>query len=271
MPSVFRRPKNRTKPYSEDLGRGLRAGPGRPRRPGRRRDAPPRRSRRRRPAERPSRSSRAPTCCVGPSDPTGSRAGWPAEQRARARCSPLWTGRARAARVAASHRPMRIIVCAARAMSRDRARRARALCVSAILWQPTARQPAHPAQRSCARSDSRMCGWSARMRVKHVSRTAYAVGLYATDEDSGAAHRSPATATSPTNGRCAPGHSQARPGWPELGWTKRRRSHRPTTSSAPIAAAASRSCARAPDSCGRRDLARHPECVCFRIDTSTGK
>ena len=56
------------------------------------------------------------------------------------------------------------------------------------------------------------------------------------------------------NGRGAPRRSQARPGWPELGWTKRRRSYRPTASSAPIAAAASRSCARAPDPRGRRDL-----------------
>ena len=135
MPSVFGRPKNRTKPYSEDLGQGRRAGPGRPRRPGRRRDAPPRRSPRRRSAERPSRWSRAPACRVGPSDPTGASA---------AHC------------------------------------------------------PSHPAQRSCARSDSRMCGWSARTRAKHVSRTACAVGSYATDEDSGAAHRSHATATWPT-------------------------------------------------------------------------
>ena len=264
MPSVFRRTKNRSKPLFRRL------------RPNSRRSgkaAAPRQAARRATASIAAASAgRAPVpivacadvlrrVCVGPSDPTGSRAGWPAEQPARARCSPLWTGRARAARVAASHRPMRIIVCAALAMLRDRARRARARCVSAILRQHTARQPAHPAQRSCARSDSRMCGWSARMRVKHVSPTAYAVGSYATDEDSGALHRSPATATSPTNGRCAPGHSQARPGWPEHGWTKRRRSHRPTTSSAPIAAAASRSCARAPDSRGRRDLARHPECV----------
>ena len=48
----------------------------------------------------------------------------------RARCSPLWAGRARAARVAASHRPMRIIVFAALAASRDRAPRARARCVA---------------------------------------------------------------------------------------------------------------------------------------------
>ena len=71
----------------------------------------------------------------------------------------------------------------------------------AILRQRTARA-AHPAQLSCARSNSRMCGLIARMSAKDVYGTACALGSYATDEESGAAHRSPATDVA-ENGRCA--------------------------------------------------------------------
>ena len=50
-----------------------------------------------------------------------------------------------------------------------------------------------------------MCGLIARMSAKHVSGTACALGSYATDEKSGAAHRSPATDVAEINGRSAPG------------------------------------------------------------------